>query len=172
MNKKLVISAVLVAGIAMVAGIWLAQQQRKPSVLGPASMIPFTLPDTKGVSQKIEQWQGKVVLLNFWATWCPPCREEIPAFVEVQEQFGAKGFQIIGVAIDNKDDVTDFMDTFFINYPVLLGDDKTLNLMSQYGNRIGSLPYSVIMDRQGKIVARKIGAYTKKNLVKLIKPHL
>ena len=172
MNKKLIIAAVLTAAIAMTAGIWLSQQQRQPSILGPTSMIPFTLADINGKPHKIEQWKGKVVLLNFWATWCPPCREEIPAFVEVQEQFGAQGFQIIGVAIDNKADVTDFMDTFFINYPVLLGDDKTLTLMSQYGNRIGSLPYSVIMDRQGNIIARKIGAYTKKNLVKLIKPHL
>lgn len=172
MNRTTVLATILVAVIALGAGYWFAKQQRQPSTLGPASMIPFSLPDTAGNTRSIEEWKGKVILLNFWASWCPPCREEVPAFVEVQSQYGDKGFQIVGVAIDKKEDVTDFMDTFFINYPVLLGNDKTLKLMDQYGNRIGSLPYSVIMDRNGKIVDRKIGAYHKDRIIQVIQPLL
>lgn len=172
MNKKVVLSTFVVAVLAVAAGYWFAMQQRQPSTLGPSSMVPFTLPDTDGKTRSIEEWKGKVVLLNFWATWCPPCREEVPTFVGLQQQLGSKGFQIIGVAIDKKEDVTDFMDTYFVNYPVLLGNDKTLQLMVKYGNRIGSLPYSVIMDREGNIVHRKVGAYHKKQILEIVKPIL
>ncbi|MDH5631522.1 MAG: TlpA family protein disulfide reductase [Gammaproteobacteria bacterium] len=173
MNKKQLLIAAFIAALAFAAGGWLALQQQTSRVdNGAGNRVAFSLPDMTGKSRAIDEWNGKVMLLNFWATWCPPCREEIPAFVEVQEQFGGQGFQIIGVAIDKKEDISDFMDTFFINYPVLVGDDTTLKLMADYGNRIGSLPYSVIMDREGRIIARKIGAYRKSELVELIKPLL
>jgi len=111
----------------------------------------FSLPDQEGVTHKLSKWDGKVLIINFWATWCPPCRKETPAFVELQDQYGKQGLQFIGVAIDEKDKVEDFADTYGVNYPMLLGDLDAINVSKAYGNRFGSLPYTVIVDRQGKI---------------------
>ncbi len=111
----------------------------------------FSLPDMDGVQRKLTEWDGKVLVINFWATWCPPCRKETPAFVELQEKYGAQGLQFIGVAIDEKDNVEDFADTYGVNYPMLLGDLDAINTSKQYGNRFGTLPYTVIVDRKGKI---------------------
>ncbi len=111
----------------------------------------FSLPDIDGKTRKLSEWDGKVLVVNFWATWCPPCRKETPAFVELQEQYGAKGLQFIGVAIDERDNVEDFADTYGVNYPMLLGDLEAINTSKAYGNRFGTLPYTVIIDRQGKI---------------------
>ena len=111
----------------------------------------FSLPDQDGVTRKLSEWDGKVLVVNFWATWCPPCRKETPAFVELQDKYGDKGLQFIGVAIDEKDNVEDFADTYGVNYPMLLGDLEAIKTSKAYGNRFGTLPYTVIVDRQGKI---------------------
>ena len=111
----------------------------------------FSLPDLAGKQHAIKEWDGKVILLNFWATWCPPCRREIPAFIELQEQFGPQGFQVIGVAIDEKDAVEDYADGLGVNYPILIGSNSALKISAAYGNRFGQLPYSLVIDRQGII---------------------
>lgn len=111
----------------------------------------FSLPDLENKVRDIQEWDGKVILLNFWATWCPPCRREIPAFIQLQQQYGSQGFQVIGVAIDQKDAVSDYSDGMGINYPVLVGDETALQASSAYGNRFGQLPYSVIIDRKGVV---------------------
>jgi len=111
----------------------------------------FSLPDQEGVIHKLSEWDGKVLVINFWATWCPPCRKETPAFVKLQEKYGKQGLQFIGVAIDEKDNVENFADTYGVNYPMLLGDLEAINVSKSYGNRFGALPYTVIVDRKGKI---------------------
>jgi len=123
-----------------------------PAIASIGSHRPeFSLPDMDGVTRKLSEWDGKVLVINFWATWCPPCRKETPAFVELQGKYGAQGLQFIGVAIDEKDNVVDFADTYGVNYPMLLGDLDAINTSKQYGNRFGTLPYTVIVDRSGKI---------------------
>lgn len=180
-RKLIYLSIVLVAltmGIA--AGIYLKRPQVEQADIGDSPrlekitrLIDFTLPDLQGRPRQISEWKGKWILLNFWATWCPPCREEIPLLVETQERYGSKGLQIIGIAIDEPNDVRDFVDTYFINYPNLIGDDLVMQLMAQYGNRIGTLPFSVVVDPKGHIKSRKMGAYTKETLEKaLIQPLL
>ncbi len=111
----------------------------------------FSLKDTEGKLRNSSEWNGKVVILNFWATWCPPCRSETPMFVEMQEKYAASGLQFVGIAIDDADKVQDFMDTYGINYPMLIGDDDAIDVAKQYGNQFGALPYTVIIDRHGQI---------------------
>ncbi len=111
----------------------------------------FSLPDIDGTLRNSHEWDGKVVILNFWATWCPPCRRETPMFVEMQEEYGATGLQFIGIAIDTAEKVQDFMDTYGINYPMLIGEDDAIAVAKDYGNRYGALPYTVIIDRNGNI---------------------
>jgi peroxiredoxin len=122
----------------------------------------FHLNDMAGTRHNSHEWDGKVVILNFWATWCPPCRSETPMFVELQEQYGATGLQLIGVAIDSPDKVHDFMDTYGINYPMLIGDDDAIQTAKAYGNRYGALPYTVVIDRHGKIQSVQRGEMTRK----------
>ena len=177
-NLLLLITAVL----ALVGGYWLAQSLRQSQdqeatptttlTYGGGAMIDFTLPDLDGKKQSLNAWRGKVIVLNFWATWCPPCREEIPLFIALQKKHPADNLQIIGVAIDNKTAVMLYRQSAGINYPILIGNDDTMDLITRYGNRMGSLPYTVIIDRSGSIAVRKLGAFSKIELNSLIEPLL
>ena len=115
----------------------------------------FSLPDLAGQKVTLSSYRGKVVLLDFWATWCVPCRDEIPHFIELQNRYGDQGLQIIGVSMDDgPEPVRDFQKSFKMNYPVLMGNAKTGEL---YGGILG-LPVSFLIGRDGRIVARHIGA--------------
>jgi peroxiredoxin len=117
----------------------------------------FSLTDLEGHEHSITQWDGRVVLVNFWATWCPPCRKEIPAFMEVLNRYRDRGFQIVGIAIDEHEAVTDFINNLGVNYPQLIGEHDAIEVSQLYGNHYGALPYSVLFDRQGIIRFAKPG---------------
>jgi peroxiredoxin len=115
----------------------------------------FSLPDLSGKTLTLSSLRGKVVLLDFWATWCVPCRQEIPRFVELQDQYGDRGLQIIGVSMDDSaDPVRDFYKQYKMNYPVVMGDAKT---GEAYGGVLG-LPIAFVIGRDGKIYWKHIGA--------------
>ncbi|GMR03903.1 MAG: TlpA disulfide reductase family protein [Gammaproteobacteria bacterium] len=157
---------------ALVAGYWLSQSLRTPTPTSQTAgtLIEFILPDLEGKPHRLSEWGGKVIVLNFWATWCPPCREEIPLFIDLQRKYAGRGLQVIGIAIDKKEDVAAYRAAMGINYPLLIGADAGLEIMARYGNSYGSLPYSVIINPHGEIIARKQGAYTRPELEKLIIP--
>jgi len=111
----------------------------------------FTLPDLDGKPVSISHWDGNVVLINFWATWCPPCRREIPEFQQVRDQYAGRGFEIVGVAIDNRDSVIEFLTEAGVDYPQLLGERDAIGISREYGNRYGALPYSVLVGRDGRV---------------------
>jgi len=111
----------------------------------------FALKDLEGKLHNADQWNGKVLVVNFWATWCPPCRKEMPMFVELQKQYADRGLQFVGIALDDPTMVQDFADNFLVNYPILIGDKSALDLTRKYGNYLGALPYTVIVDRKGII---------------------
>ena len=115
----------------------------------------FTLPLLDGGQLRLSSYQGKVVLLDFWATWCVPCREETPHFVELQKKYGDQGLQIIGVSMDDSPDpVHPFYKQFHINYPIVMG---TADVGSAYGGVLG-LPIAFLIDRQGRIYSKHMGA--------------
>jgi peroxiredoxin len=162
-SHKLLIATLLLA--AAVAGYNLAYilhpqapevpaETAKPEA--PTELIglyrpEFTLPDLAGDLHNVAEWDGKVLLINFWATWCAPCREEIPAFLDVRRQFQGKGFEIVGIAIDQPDFVTEYARDFGITYPLLYGGEEAIAVGTLYGNRQGTLPYSVLLDAKGHI---------------------
>jgi thiol-disulfide isomerase/thioredoxin len=165
--------------LALVAGYWMAQAMHpsaSPPVTTPSygggTMIDFTLPDLEGNSRSLKEWRGKVIVLNFWATWCPPCREEIPLFIALQKEHAADGLEVIGVAVDNKTSVMAYRQSAGINYTILMGGDDAMDLAAKYGDRMDSLPYSVIISRSGSIEARKLGAFDEPELNGLIEPLL
>jgi len=115
----------------------------------------FTLPRLDGGQLCLSSYRGKVVLLDFWATWCVPCREETPHFVELQQKYGDKGLQIIGVSMDDSPDpVRAFYQQFRMNYPVVMG---TAEVGSAYGGVLG-LPIAFLIDRDGRICVKHLGA--------------
>ncbi len=131
-----------------------AAQKPKPAASG--NLAPdFTLTDLDGRKLTLSNYRGKVVLLDFWATWCGPCRSEIPHFVEMQNQYGTQGFQVVGISMDDDaKPVREFAQQYKLNYPVAVGDDK---LADRFGGVLG-LPVNFIIDRQGRIHAKYLGA--------------
>ncbi len=151
--------ALLAAGGGL-AAYWLAQEPE------PLRRPDFTLRDLDGTPRSIAEWDGQVVLINFWAPWCKPCREEIPMLIELQREFGARGLQVLGPAIDDLEPVRRFADDLQINYPVFADLMPTLAVQEAFGDT--RLPYSVLIDRQGQIVFRKAGELKRAE----IEPHL
>jgi thiol-disulfide isomerase/thioredoxin len=130
------------------------------------------LSDLKGGVQPLAQWRGQVLVVNFWATWCAPCRKEIPGFVRLQQRYGARGLTFVGIAIDQPDKVAEFAREFQINYPLLIGGLETLELLRQVGNRAGVLPYTLVIDRGGKLVSREPGGLKEARLEGILQPLL
>ena len=121
------------------------------------ALFATKLPDLSGVPTSVSRWRGKVLVVNFWATWCAPCKEEIPEFIALQTEFAGQNVQFIGIAADHADKVSAFADEYRINYPILVGNIEALDLSTKLGNRISALPFSVVIDRNGKLVHRQLG---------------
>ncbi len=148
---------VVVAGLLLlgkVQGKFPASRARQAAAKGSAAP-DFVLTDLQGHAVKLSDLRGKAVVLNFWATWCPPCKEEIPWFVELQKRYGAQGLQVVGVSMDDGDqkDVAKFAAENAINYPVLFGKE---DVAAQYGG-IDYLPTTFYIDRNGVVLNRVFG---------------
>jgi cytochrome c biogenesis protein CcmG/thiol:disulfide interchange protein DsbE len=115
----------------------------------------FALRDSRGNLVRLSDYRGKVVLLNFWATWCGPCKAEIPWFVEFESKYKSQGFAVLGVSMDEDGwkIVQPFIEMMRVNYPMMLGDDA---LGSKYGG-IDSLPETFLIDRKGRVAAKQTG---------------
>jgi thiol-disulfide isomerase/thioredoxin len=152
-----------VAILAAAAGIGLALWNQAPPQRAD-SLFALALPDTEGVTQRLGQWQGKVVVVNFWATWCEPCREEMPEFVRVQRELGPKGLQFVGIAVDQPDKVVAFAKELGLNYPALVGGYDAMELSRNLGNQLVALPFTIVIDRQGAIAYTQLGPVKKGQL--------
>jgi thiol-disulfide isomerase/thioredoxin len=113
-----------------------------------------------------------VLLLNFWATWCEPCREDIPLLVDAQARYALRHLQVIGVAIDEPKRVTTYRRAVGMEYPTFFARDEAIVLMARFGNPFGSLPFSVIVDRDGHLLERRLGRYHDGELDRLLQSRL
>ncbi len=175
MTRRRVIALVaLVAAGAAAAGyavrLWWASDASEPGIGGSADIVfAARFANLSGGTETLEQWRGRVLVVNFWATWCAPCREEIPVFIRLQRRYGARGLQFVGIAIDRREPVSAFQREFGMNYPVLLGNMEAMELMRSTGNRAGVLPYSLVIDRRGSLAVRKLGGLREDELEQLVR---
>lgn len=157
--------AALACGYLVSRGEWASKPDIRP-------LMAATIPDLQGRPRTLGEWQGSVLVVNFWATWCPPCLKEIPDFIRMQEKLGPRGLQFVGIAADQPEKVREFAAKYRMNYPVLLGEMDVIEIASRAGNAAGGLPFTVILDRQGKWVRSESGALDEQKLTKLIEPLL
>ncbi|WP_067560773.1 TlpA family protein disulfide reductase [Halofilum ochraceum] len=146
-------------------------QDEAPDVVG-ARRPDFRLPDRSGEPRSIGDFGDRVVLLNFWATWCPPCLEEIPALDRLHQALGDQGFSVVGVALEGAEPVRAFAQKHEVGYPLLVGGREAFDIAAEYGNGRGTLPYSVVIDRSGTIRATHQGALTRDEAQALVAPWL
>ena len=135
-----------------------------------SAIASASFPDLTGRVRSLSEWNDRILVCNFWATWCGPCREEIPLLIEIRGKMRSLGVEVVGIAIDNAAKVQQYAANFSIPYPVLLAEGDGLDLMRRLGNSSGGLPYTVVVARSGDIVATKLGAYKPGELDQVLRP--
>jgi thiol-disulfide isomerase/thioredoxin len=139
---------------------------------GASALLSTIFPDISGRPRRLRDWSGKVAACNFWATWCVPCREEIPLLIALYGKYRDQGLDVVGIGVDKLPNIVEFAANLKITYPLLVGDARALDLMHALGNEAGALPYTVILDRQGTVAYRKLGAFRQGELDAILAPLL
>lgn len=174
-HRLLLISIAILAGIAgSLAYRWWsaiepmaetsAAAQSQPVELIGSQRPDYTLGSSTGERVSASEYDGQVVLVNFWATWCQPCREEMPMLAGLQRELRPEGFQVVGIALDDVAEAREFAEGLGIDYPILVGSTDVMVVSQLYGNRSGTLPYSVLLDRAGTIRWAYLGELKEKVL--------
>lgn len=152
------------SGIAVPVGMASAPDPKENSAIeaAPHPVVPtrlpdFSLSDLSGKSTSIAAWSGKSLVINFWATWCAPCRREIPLLKTVAADWAGKDLTVVGIAVDYADKVREFAERFKIDYPVLIGEQDALEVAAKFGMDSPAFPFTVFTDRRGEIVALFVG---------------
>ena len=157
--------------VALGAALWMgsrldsaAEPQPDPARISPAALYATTFRDEAGQAQPLGRFQGRILVLNFWATWCPPCRDEMPAFDRLQRKWGSRGIQFVGVTDEEPRKVAEFGRSLMIDYPLWTGGEEVERLAKRLGNRLNGLPFTVILDRDGRVLEARLGPYREAEL--------
>ncbi len=178
--RLLMLALALIAGSSGYIAHQLTSHAQQPPVNGVSSPLPDaaaagsnpepgalfsnSFSDLEGVQRRLAEWRAPVLVINFWATWCPPCLREIPALNRLQARYVDKGVRFLGIALDQRAAVQDFLRTHEMTYPVLFGDEAVAQLMVKLGNTVGGLPFTVIVDEQGQALFAHAGEVSEKQL--------
>lgn len=166
MSARWVFALVALAAIGAGVALWLLGRggaKVGPPAVAPTALYAATFNDESGTPQALGRYQGKLLVLNFWATWCGPCREEIPAFTRVQSRWNARGVQFVGLSAEEPEKVARFAREVAVNYPLWTGEGVS-ELGRRLGNRLGVLPFTVIVSPAGEILDAKVGAYSERDV--------
>lgn len=157
-----------VAAVSLGSGVYIALDRHAAGKRAIGALYAISLPDLEMHPQSFAQWKHKTLLINYWATWCEPCREEIPALIRVQAKSSSKNVQVVGIALDSPDRVLGFAKSFGINYPVFIGGMGMMDLMHSQGNEIGALPFTLILSPDGVSTYTHLGALSEQEIDTLI----
>lgn len=169
MKRPIILWSLLGAAVvlASLAGYRLVQTESNSGTAAPTPALPIyelTLTDLAGQTQHFSQWRGKVLIVNYWATWCHPCREEMPGFSRLQEKYRDKGVQFVGISIDTADKIIEFQKATPVTYPLLIGDITDMENSAKLGNTRQALPFTAVFDREGRLSATKLGRLSEPEL--------
>ena len=172
MNRRQWISIIGFNLLALAAGVMTSQWIFKAELADDPAIKAFfantwQTPDGKSVHTK--DWHGKVLVVNFWASWCPPCVEEMPTLDKLQAEFKSQNVLFVGIGIDSPSNIREFLENTPVSYPIVIGGLEGSNLSKQMGNSQGALPYTVIIDAKGKSTNSKLGKISEEELRKAIK---
>jgi thiol-disulfide isomerase/thioredoxin len=174
-NRRLQAGVFLVvAALAGLAGFYFNWASLiSPAAEGAAQrLMSASLPDLSGKPQSLLQWRRKVLVVNFWATWRASCREEIRALMKVRTKYASNGVKIVGIAVDNAGKILDYASGMRVDFSLLIGGVETLSVTNDLGNRAGVLPFTVVLDRTGKVVHAHSGRLTEASLGAILAPLL
>ena len=158
MRKSRLLPALLLAAlIAVTAGAYLGHTNARPPDDTAARLFSVRLDDSDGKTQALAQWRGKTLVVNFWASWCPPCRREMPEFSRLNDKYSANGVQFVGIAVDTAHNVREFSQEHPVSYPLLIADADGVELSRQLGNSRLALPYTVVMGARGDVLLARLG---------------
>lgn len=165
MSRRELLAVLALCFLSAAAGFgawrwWQVQQAAERAQVRP----DLEFRDLDGRPHRLSEWDGKLVLLNFWATWCTPCLKEIPLLVQAQREFGPRGLQIVGLAMDQRAPVEAFRTRLGINYPIMLGEIDIINAMDALGDELGAFPFSVLIAPDGRILERASGDLNREEL--------
>lgn len=167
MNRWIVIAivAVLAAALGAAAALWHhpSHEERAAEVQPletPDTAPDFTLADLDGNARSFSEWDDRIVVVNFWATWCAPCRREIPVLVDLQAKHDPSELAVLGIAIDEADAVREYVEQIGMTYPTLVGQLEAIQVAARFGNHIGALPYTAIVGPDRKILWLHAGEVT------------
>lgn len=164
----LALAGILLGATAGTLYEWSRKSGATGSSIVSDQLPDFTLPALDGNPWRAEEWRGRILVINFWASWCPPCRKEMPLFVRLHEELASKGVLFVGIAIDDPQSVQNFIDTHGVEFPILLGQEQGIELSRQLGNRVEALPFTVVADRKGRIVLKQAGEMREEKLEPLL----
>jgi thiol-disulfide isomerase/thioredoxin len=156
-------NALIFSGVGLVfavAGAFFGMRQLEPAPAqapAVANMFSQSLVDTKGQSQPLSQWKDKALVVNFWATWCAPCVDEMPELSALQTEVAPANIQILGIGIDSASNIAQFASKYKITYPLYTGGINATELSRQFGNKAGGLPFTVLVGRDGQIKKTYLG---------------
>ena len=175
MNRRQWIIVVVISLLALVSGVLTSQWIYKTGLASDPAVKaflenPWQTPNGKAANT--QEWQGKVLVVNFWASWCPPCVEEMPALDHLQQEYLQKNVLFVGIGIDSPSNIREFLKNTPVSYPILIGGMEGSNLSKQMGNTQGALPYTVIINSKGRSVYTKLGKIDEEELSKAIKSAL
>lgn len=175
---KRISAYVLFGVVALASGVLISLYRAPPEPPLPpvvetadVPLVDHPLTGLDGSTRSLREWEGKTLLVNFWATWCAPCREEIPMLQEARHRYRDSNFEVVGVAFDEKKPVMSFRDEMGIRYPLLLALEDPFSLLSLSGNDVGGLPHSVLLDGRGDVLASHTGILTRDQLDEMLQAH-
>ncbi len=150
-------AAVLAALVGYRLGVTGKSAETGAATVPAFPVFELSLSDLNGQAQSFGQWRGKILIVNYWATWCHPCREEMPGFSRLQDKYRDKGVQFVGISIDSADKIIEFQKTTPVSYPLLIGDMGAMENSAKLGNSRQALPFTAVFDRDGRLTATKLG---------------